>query len=40
MNQNSKWEYMKEGDDDRLYDEDGNKRPITIKSLYLPNGII
>lgn len=38
MSQNSKWEYMKEGDDDGLYDEEGNKRDITTNDYIMPFG--
>lgn len=34
----SKWEYMGLGDDDHLYDEAGNKRPLTTADLTLPFG--
>lgn len=35
---NKKWEYMGLGDDDHLYDEEGNKRPITTADYVLPFG--
>lgn len=33
-----RWEYMKAGDDDHIYDEEGNSRIITTKDYVFPYG--
>lgn len=32
------WVYMKQGDDDHLYDEDGNCRPLCTRDYVFPYG--
>lgn len=37
-NTHNPWEFMREGDDDHLYDEHGNRRPLCTRDYVFPYG--
>ena len=38
MNEHNPWQYMKPGDDDNIYDEEGGCRPLNTHDYVFPYG--